>query len=447
MDKWLRNTNVVRVIAIIIGILLWAVVRMEGSTVTNTGSSGIKELPISNVEITAKYDSDQYYISSIEPSRVQVVLKGKDSTLKKVSTSNYKVILDLTKSSGKGEYVLPLEAVGFPSSLEVEIVPRNVKVVVEEMVKKEVPVKINVKGTPESGYKPGDPIAKPNKVHVTVPAGKEGEVYSVQGDISVEKADSAVSKQVKLKVYNKEGNELNYSVSPAVVDVDVPVTSPFKTVPLQIQLTGTPPAGYSIGSVKQNPDKIMVYGPQNILDNMEFYSAGPIKIDGLTATKEFSLDIPLQKGVTQVEPSKVQVTVEIVPSTKKDFPDIALTVVGQAEGTDVKFSSPAEGSITLTLEGAAPQIAALKPEDVQAIVDISNLPPGTHEVPITLNLPSYIKDGGTSVTKATVVITASGNSKEPAKPAPTPTPTPSPSVPPAPAEPGTASPPVEKKEP
>ncbi len=29
MDKWLRNTNVVRIVALVIGILLWVVVHME----------------------------------------------------------------------------------------------------------------------------------------------------------------------------------------------------------------------------------------------------------------------------------------------------------------------------------------------------------------------------------------------------------------------------------
>ncbi|MGW9128690.1 CdaR family protein [Paenibacillus chitinolyticus] len=426
MDRWLRNTNVVRVIAVIIGILLWAVVRMEGTTVTNSTTGGIKELPISNVQITPKYDSDKYYISSIEPSRVQVILKGKDSALKRVSTSEYKVVLDLTKAGGKGEYVLPLEAVGFPSSLQVDIVPRNVKVVVEEQEMKEVPVKINVKGTPQPGYKSGDPIAKPSKVHVTVPASKADEVATVQGEISVDKADSAVTKQVKLKVYNKEGRELPYDIRPAVVDVDVPVTSPFKTVPLQIQLTGNLPPGYSIGSVKQNPDKIMVYGAQNVLDGMDFYSGVTLKIDGLKETKEFTLDIPLQKGVTQIEPTKVQVTVEIVSSIKKEYPGIPLKIVGQAEGTEVKFTDPPNGSITLTLEGAAPQMEAVKPEDIQAIVDVSNLPPGTHELPITLNLPPYIKDGGTQVTKAKVVISAAQTQTESKNPSPTPIPTPTP---------------------
>ncbi|UUZ91764.1 hypothetical protein LJK87_40660 [Paenibacillus sp. P25] len=105
MDQWLRNTNVVRVIALVIGILLWAVVRMDGGTISSTTTSGMKEEKIWNVAVTPKYDTDHFFVEQIDPAQVTVTISGRDSTVKKVmAAANYSVELDLT-NVGKGEYL------------------------------------------------------------------------------------------------------------------------------------------------------------------------------------------------------------------------------------------------------------------------------------------------------------------------------------------------------
>ena len=110
MDKWLRNTNVVRIVALVIGILLWVVVHMEETNISGNSPLREREETINNVSITTKYDETHYYISSMSPANVQVILKGKESSVKKVTTSNsYQIQLDLTQV-GKGDHQLTLNA-------------------------------------------------------------------------------------------------------------------------------------------------------------------------------------------------------------------------------------------------------------------------------------------------------------------------------------------------
>jgi YbbR domain-containing protein len=420
MDKWLRNTNVVRVIALMIGILLWVVVHMEETSVPGTTSLTNREETINNVAITKKYDESLYYISSISPSNVQVILRGKESIVKKVTTSNnYTVELDMTKV-GKGEHDLALTPVGFPSSLDdVEIIPRTVHVIIEEQQKKEVPVVINVKGTPAAGHKAGQPIIKPNKVYVTAPTSRLSEIDTVQGEVSVDKADSAVTKQVKLQAYDKNGKQLTVDMNPQVVDVEIPITSPFQTIPLQIKITGEPMKGFAIASIVQNPDKVTVYGTQDVVNKMEFYQGPQLNLQNINATKEFTLDIPLTNTIKQVDPAKVTVQVEIVPSETKAFENIPIMIIGQNDGFNTKVITPDTGKINIALEGAPAIMEALKPQDVQAIVDVSNLPPGQHVISVTLNLPSFVKKGALQDIKATVEI----SEKTPASAGPTSVPT------------------------
>jgi YbbR domain-containing protein len=406
MDKWLRNTNVVRIVALILGILLWVVVHMEENSVTGTNPLSNREETINNVAITKKYDESLYYISSINPSNVQLIVRGKDSDVKKVTAShNYTVELDLTKV-GKGEHDLALTPVGFPSTLVVDIIPRTVHVVIEEKQKKEVPVVINVKGTPASGLKAGQPIIKPNKVYISAPTSRLNEIETVRGEVSVDKAESAVTKQVKLLAYDKNGREVAVDMNPQVVDVEVPITSPFQTIPLQLKITGEPSKGFAIASVVQNPDKVTVYGSQDTVNKMEFYQGPELNLQDVNASKEYTLDIPIMDKTTQVDPAKVTVQVEIVPSVTKAVENVPITIIGQNDGFNTKVITPNNGKVNITVEGAPKIIESLKVQDVQAIVDVSNLPPGQHEVSISLNLPSFVKKGPLQDIKVTVEISA-----------------------------------------
>ncbi|WP_159884488.1 CdaR family protein [Paenibacillus puerhi] len=407
MDQWLRNTNVVKVIALVIGIMLWAVVRSDGGSMSGSSSLEAREQQIGNVSITPKYDTDKYFIESIDPPQVSLTLSGRDAALKRaMSTGTLSVELDLTKVS-KGEFVLPVTPAGIPSNVTAKVLPSTVKVVIDEKMNKSMQVTINVTGIPGVGLKAGQPVVKPKQVTVSVPSRSYEEVDSVRADVNVEKATSAVTKKATLQAYDKDGNLIETAViAPAVVDVEVPITSPFTLVPLQIKLVGEPPRGFAVSAVRQSTDKVTVYGAQNVLDRMEFYEGPQVSLGELKEDTEFSLPIPLSNNVKQLDPDKVTVNVSIVPSVTKTLEAIPLSFVGQNDGFNTKVVLPESGQLNLTVEGAPAIIEKLKPQDVQAILDVSNLPPGKHEVSVTWNLPTFVKKGVPQDFKATVEISA-----------------------------------------
>jgi YbbR domain-containing protein len=409
MDQWLRNTNVVKVLALIIGVLLWAVVHMDNSTTPGTSGNGVREEQISNVSVTPKYDNGQFFVETIEPAQVIVTLTGKDSAIKRaMNSNNYSVMLDLM-TVGKGEHIVPLTPLGFPSDVTVKISPSSAKVIIDERSNKQMPVTVNVTGIPAVGLKAGQPVVKPNKVTVTVPSANIDVVESVRADVNVEKAQSAVSSKARLVAYDKDGKVLDTAtINPAVVEVEVPITSPFTTVPLQLKLLGEPPRGFSVGSLVQNTDKITVYGPQDVLNRLEYFEGPSINLSELKEEKEYTigLDVLPQNKVTQVDPGKVEVKINIVPSVTKTLEQVPISIIGQNDGFNTKVAFPETGKLSLVVEGAAGLLDKVKASDAQAILDVSNLPPGTHQLPVTWNLPTFIKKGPQQDFRATVEISA-----------------------------------------
>jgi YbbR domain-containing protein len=397
MDKWLRNSNVVKIIALVLGLLLWVVVRMDNSTAPGSVNAALPEKKIYGVSITSVYDHTKYNIVSVEPGEVQVTLRGRESALKRLQADSYQVVLDLTNYSA-GTHNLALRPEGFPNGVEVEIYPPTVKVALEDMSAKVVPVEVMIAGSPAEGYQAGAPIISPNRVHVTVPASRIGEIESVKGEISIDGANANVVKQIKLAAFNKNGRELDGVVTPAVVDVEVPITIPFKTMPLQIKMVGQSPDGYAVSSYTKSVDQVTVYGPQHVLDSLEFYDVLQVDLSGINKDAAFSLDIPLKPNITKVEPAKVDIQMSIVPSTVRKLEHAPLTIIGANTEYDTKLIQPENGTLDITVEGAPGMIQGLTLQDIQAIVDVSQLQVGQHSVPVKLNLPPFVKRSGAEMT-------------------------------------------------
>jgi YbbR domain-containing protein len=402
MDKWLRNSNVVKIVALVLGLLLWVVVRMDNSTAPGSVNAALPEKKIYGVSITSVYDQTKYNIVSVEPGEVQVTLRGRESALKRLQADSYQVVLDLTNYSA-GTHNLALRPEGFPNGVDVEIYPPSVKVTLEDMSAKVVPVEVLIVGSPAEGYVAGQPLINPNRVHVTVPASRIGEIETVKGEISIDGANANVVKQIKLAAFNKNGRELDGVVTPAVVDVEVPVTIPFKSMPLQIKMVGQPPEGYAVSAYTKNVGQVTVYGPQDVLDSLEFYDVLQVDLSSLRKDEVFSLDIPLKPNITKVEPTKVDIQMSIVPSVTRKLEKAPLTMIGANTEYDTKLLQPESGVLDITVEGAPEVIKELTLQDIQAIVDVSQLPVGQHTVPVKLNLPPFVKRSGAEIT-VTVVI-------------------------------------------
>ncbi|RKN78306.1 YbbR-like domain-containing protein [Paenibacillus ginsengarvi] len=404
MDKWLRNPNVVRVIALFIGILLWAVVHLDDRSTSGGSISTNQEKTIYNVKVTPIYDDNKFHIASIDPTEVMIRVEGKESALKKIRTDQYQIVLDLNGAK-VGENTLSLIAKDFPAGVKVSVFPPYAKVTLEEKQTKEVPVQVNLIGNPANGFKAGQPVAKPNRVLLTVPSGLMGEAITVKADVNIENAQSAVTKQVKLVAVDKNGKELGVSISPTVVDVEVPITQPFKKMPLQLKVVGEPAPGYSISLFQPSVDQITVYGPQELLNTLDFYEGPQVDVGGLKTDQLYTLDVPLRTKITSVDPPKMEVKVQVVPSDKRTFEQVPITIIGQNNNFDTRIKSPPNGTINVMLEGAPAVLQKLKAQDVQVIVDVSNLPPGEHTVNVNVNVPQFVKKVETE-TKAVVEITA-----------------------------------------
>ena len=386
MDRWLKNNNVVKVISLVLALMLWMVVN-NNQTPGNALGGGNQQVStkISQVPLEVLYDENKYFVTV--PSTVQLEIKGTLTSF--FSFTSKRAYVDLRKLK-KGTYSVPVQVEGYPSGVEVVVEPKNVQVIIEELKKVEKPVRVEVIGKVKEGFVMGTPVVKPTTVMVSVPESKLQDLEAVHALINVENATEDIDTSVEMSAIDKNGQPIRSKVNPAKADVTIPISLPFKTVPLQLNFTGSPPPGYVISSIVMNPATITAYGPKNFLVSLTSYLGPPIDLSKYTSNNTLKMKIPLYNQLSKTNPDTVEITVNVSTAVATNTMDVPIHILGLPLGRTAEILKPGS-KITLQLQGTAENLANLTADDIQATIDVSSLGVGDQNAIIQVKAPYTIK--------------------------------------------------------
>ncbi|MFC5470366.1 YbbR-like domain-containing protein [Cohnella suwonensis] len=397
MDRWLNHPTASKLVALGLALLMWAVVHFDPDEPSPNNVTSLNETKVIDDVIVQAYGMDEknYVLLSLEPQKVKLTVRGTRSALASAQPNEYRLKVDL-RTVGEGQHTLPLVEDLPPGITSVSMSPSTVVVDIEALQIKEFEVAIQTQGAPAKGYKVGTPILMPgNRVHVKLPKSQLEKVDRVGATISVEgEKETIKNKSVKLAAYDKDGNPFPEAViDPAVLEVEVPITNPFKTVPLQLKLVGHMKPGLSIASFKPDVEQVTVYGPQEALDTIEFVEAN-IQLDALTASGKVTVPLIIAPPLIEVSPAKAEVTVEVLLSATRTLEGLPITLSGLGEGLKATITDPAAGKADISIQGAPALLDRLSPGDVDVIADLSGRGPGIYTIPLIVNLEKFMELAG-----------------------------------------------------
>ncbi|RIX46021.1 hypothetical protein D3P08_26510 [Paenibacillus nanensis] len=413
MDKWLTHPTALKIISVILGVLLFAVVHIDPETAPQVATTSIETKVIEAATIqTTGLDEEKYVLTAMEPTVARIVVEGGISSLYAASPEDYVVSVDLSRAK-PGLQELPL-TLKLPKGIkEVNLEPRKVTVQIEEIVKKTFDAQVITEGDPAEGHVVGTPeILSENGgvVQVTLPKEDMDKVGLVAVHIDVAGADKTVTnKKAKVIVYDTDGQEMpNAIVEPSTLHVEVKVTLPFKQVPLQIRYTGTLSEDLSLVSVKPDVDQVTVYAPQNELDTISVYDGAVLDLSKVKQSGVMKVKATPVDGIQDVNPGEIELEIVVESTATRTMSNVPISIVGGAENVTAQLVTPASGTIDLTINGAQSVLDEVTIADLAVIANIAGLGPGSHEVPLELELPPYVQPvltDGQALT-ATVTITA-----------------------------------------
>ncbi|KWX87161.1 hypothetical protein AMQ83_14760 [Paenibacillus riograndensis] len=435
MDKWMKNNNFNKILALALAIILWTIVHVDTAPTSQTTVNKESKI-IENVKIEVKgFDEDKYVITSQDAVSVRLEVLGKKSDLTYKFSDAYKVWIDLSNIQ-PGDTTLPLHY-SLPSGVSLQdINPNEVNVRVELRNTKSFPVSIVTKGKPAAGYQVGAPVIDPAEAQVTLASSELSKVSKVQGTIELD-GESETIKDKKLKLYavDSSGNEIKDAViEPSAVTVDLPVTMPFKSLPLDISFTGQLPGALALSRVLPGQDTVTVYGTEESLAGLSSYEA-TLNLSAIDSagTKELKLELPAPEGTVKIEPAVLNVSVVTSEVAEKTIDNIPIKLEGVDNGLSARITDPASKAVTLTVSGAPALLNQLDKNNISVVADVVGLTAGNHAVTLHVSLPRFI-----ALANASQRLTATVELLAPATPEPTATPdnssaavTPEPSTEPA----------------
>lgn len=171
----LRNLGL-KIVALVIALMVWFVLSAERRERISERSYRIA---LSVVNIPAGT-----IIASPVPGAVDIRVRGPFTALRQVDADKLEAVIDLQGSS-KGEriYRLAPEDINITPDVEViAIVPGEVRIVLDSVSEKILPIVANVTGSPAAGFAVSDVSVEPRTARVTGPSGALAKLTSVTTD-------------------------------------------------------------------------------------------------------------------------------------------------------------------------------------------------------------------------------------------------------------------------
>ncbi len=418
IDQWLQHKWFLRFIALALAVLLYLMVAETSSS--NNASSALPIVGQSSmtldVPVEVFFDEVQYVAYNV-PEEMGVELQGPSSSLTMTKlVKDYQVFVDLT-NLGTGFHRVPVEARGFGGDVNVKLDRETVEIYIDRKQTIEVPVSVNLlnKDQLPDGKVAGDVEIEPSTVKVTGGASRIQNVKEITLNVDVANQSQTFTREIPPTILDANGNPLNVSVDPNIINVTVPIYNESAMIPIEVVTSGEVADDFRLVDTLLGETEVRVFAPKAVLDELQQVETEPIELDDLTKSGKVTATLRLPEGVTSLGKKEVEVQVLVRPNdeTKDDTGElterIRLTVPINVRGYDrTNFTIQTQDVVSVTLSGKRSLLESISSNSVNVTLDLTGLPSGTHAVDADYEVPK----GVTVISPKTIDVQLTGVDEE-----------------------------------
>lgn len=376
-----------KISAVLLAIVAWlAVANISDYQTTRQ----ISNIPVTQINGDVLDELDQVY-DVVSGDTVDIIVKGRRSVVGTLDKDDFTAIADLSTMSITDTVSISVEAKSnaVQSEINITCVDNTMKLNLEEKVTQQFPIKVVTTGSTKNGYAVSGTSSTPNIVKVEGPKSAVEKITEIRASVDVDKKYSSFETESELHIYDAYGEEITndkitLDVASAKVSVEIYAT---KSVPIEVNLRGTPGDGYGVEGVVYQPQSVELVGPADALAKIETVDVDDVSVSGMTEDYQTDVDIRdyLPDGVSVVDiPPEITVNISI---TKLEDKKLTVTVNSfvldkQVDGYQYEVTI---NNFTITASGFADVVSKLTLDDVVPTIDCSGLPVGNHgNVTVTL---------------------------------------------------------------
>lgn len=407
MKKKLLNNWTLKLASLVLAFILWfLVVQIDDPKDSHTYSN--IPVKLTNTDLLDK--ENKVYEVLDDTDVVSVKVRAPRSVLSQLRASDIVAVADMSKLTDINTIAISYTISNVDGVESIEGNHDAVRLNVEDKSTKWIKVVYDTVGEVADGYMLSNVTSDQTLVEVSGPQSAVDEVSYAGAEIEVTGANSNLSANPDLVLYDRDGNPLakgNLKMNVDYVHMSVEVLA-VKEVPVEVNYMGVPADGYmATGSVLCEPSTVRIAGTVYALSGVSKIS---IPEDRLNITgqdsdmtdiinlKEYLPDnIRLADGDSS---GKVNVTIYIEPIMEKtlEIPAANLSVANVPDGLEAALPEELT-EVTLDVSGFEDEISPLRQTAVTGIIDvkawmeendITELNAGTYTLPVEFQLADAI---------------------------------------------------------
>ncbi|MGH9370869.1 MAG: CdaR family protein [Vicinamibacterales bacterium] len=157
-----------------------------------------------------------------------------------------------------------------------------------------------------------------------------------------------------------------------------------RVIPVVAPVEGDPQPGFVVGPVTAEPATVEVIGPQSRLKKLAQATTEPVSVDGARQNVRDVVAVGVtDSAVRLVKPQDVTVIVSVVPApVERELSHVLVRGRNLGDGLQHKVTPEA---VTVTVRGRRDELTGMRPEMVDAFVDLDGLGAGRYNLRVQVD--------------------------------------------------------------
>lgn len=407
MKKKLTHNLGLKIASVLLAIGLWLV----AVNINDPISQRIYTVSVQMLNMNTLTNSGKYVEVLDDTDTVRVTVRASRSVFSDFSEKNIVATADVGQMTEDNR--LPIEVTSNKTGSKIESIKADkgyVEVSIEDMVKLQKRIAVEVLNQPADGYLLGTISTDQNAVIISGPESVVDRIARTQVEINVDGATSDVNITLPVHLYDAEGHEIDDSRLTASVKEVFTTASVLqkKEVPIEYSVKGEPADDFIFADeYRKTPQSVVIAAKPSILKNVtSIVVEDPIDIEGATANVEMTVELKqyLPDGVILADGSvSSSVSVEAVIEEEKtkilEVPYDSIDLTNIPEGYNAKLKSMEE-KMTVKVVGLSENVDSVTADNLKGSVDVNayflagegeDFRAGSYYPSASFDLPDYVR--------------------------------------------------------
>ncbi len=384
MLRWLGKNFSTFLLALLLSIGVWV------AAVNDSDPDEVLTYPVPiPIEVVGQ-DTD-LLITNAYSKQIELTLRAPRSIWEQLTADEESVhaILDLS-GLGAGDYSLePQIQVGIQPTRIVSFSPAAIKISLEELSARTLPIELRVTGEPSVGYQAGEIGYATKEVTISGPRSLVDRVVTAQIVFDLTDARESVDESLPVQVLDETGNVVDgVNLSSEMIRLLVPISQQggYRDVAVKVVVNGQVANLYRLTNISVFPPVVTAFSSdaELISELPGVVETESMDISGISEDISARLNLILPENVSIVgdQTVLVEASVEAILGslTVSEKP---LEVTNLDPALSATLSSL---TVDVIVSGPLNALDELNPTDLRVVVDVDGLGIGTHQITPTVEI-------------------------------------------------------------